>query len=340
MNNVVGLHIIGDQFFPALLSGPLGQHPRIVKLLDPSVDFKARVRAAVGPDCLIVIRFWEPEQRLGAPSTDARWWYSNHVAQMLQMRDPYVAFEGYNEIPDGQASAYAQFEATRLGLMHAAGMRSVVLNASVGTPDLGTWYYYRPMLDAMKEGDFLGLHEYWPHADGIDNRWWCGRWDMVPDIRTRPIIVTECGRDYVGEQGAQGWVGQVSAEQYVAEIQKYAQVLGDKLAVVFTGGDTSYGWDKFSVNSIWGRVTEMYTDPVQPDNPPPNLPPQNDKPFTERFPEAFAEWQAAGGVEANFRIHCLAIMPSLPVTMADVLTAIGNMRASAAQVEALMKRVQ
>jgi len=275
MNNVIGLHIVGDNFNPTRLG-----RPAVVKLVDPSVDFKRRVRAQIGQDALLVVRFYEAEQRLDTPSTDARNWYSRHVAQMLAMSDPMVAFEGYNEIGDGQASAYAQFEATRLGLMHAAGFRAVVGNFSVGTPDLPTWYTYRPMLDAMKEGDFLGLHEYWPDAAGIDNRWWCGRWDLVPEIRMRPIIVTECGRDQIKETkpdgteifyGQPGWkLGAIGAEQYVAEIQKYAAVLGDKLGVVFTGGALTSQWEPYSVNDIWEGVTKMYTTetPTIPAPPP------------------------------------------------------------------------
>jgi len=254
MNNI-GAHLIGDSFDPARLG-----RPAVVKLVDPSVDFKRRVRAQIGQDALIIVRFYEPEQLLGAPSTDARNWYSRHVAQMLAMSDPMVAFEGFNEIGDAQAHAYAQFEATRLGLMHAAGFRAVVGNFSVGTPDLTVWYTYRPMLDAMGEGDFVGLHEYWGTAADIDNRWYCGRWDLVPQIRVRPIVVTEFGRDAVNGAPA-GWkLGGISAEQYVAEIQKYAAVLGDKLGVVFTGGALTSQWEPYSVNDIWEGVTKMYTE--------------------------------------------------------------------------------
>jgi hypothetical protein len=263
MNNP-GAHIVGDSFDPARLIGPYGATPRVVKLLDPSYDFKARVRAVVGPDCLIVIRFYEADQALGAPDTDARWWYSKHVSQMLTLADPNVAFESYNEIVDGQARAYAQFEAVRLGLMHAAGFRAVVLNASMGTPDLPTWTYYQPMLDAMLPSDYVGLHEYWTRPEDIDNRWLCGRWTMVPQLAGKAIVITECGR----EPG--GWkTAGISTEQYISEIERYAQVCGDIPATVYTGGALTAQWEPYSVNDIWPMVTAGYTATQPAPQPPP-----------------------------------------------------------------------
>ena len=60
--NKLGLHILGGT------SVGLGR-PRLVKLVDVSVAYVAQVRAAVGPDCLIIVRWVQalnrPESRLG-----------------------------------------------------------------------------------------------------------------------------------------------------------------------------------------------------------------------------------------------------------------------------------
>ena len=50
--NKIGAHILGDSFDVARLG-----KPKLVKLVDCSIDFKNRVRAQVGKDCLIIIRF-------------------------------------------------------------------------------------------------------------------------------------------------------------------------------------------------------------------------------------------------------------------------------------------
>ncbi len=259
--NHVGLHIIGDGFDPSRLVGPGGALPRVVKLVDPSVDFKRRVRQAVGPDCLIVVRFYEAQQALGAPQTNARDWYQRHVGQMTQMTDPNVAFEGYNEISDAVAEAYCAFEVERLKLMHAAGLRAVVGNFSVGTPDVPVWNVYAPMLAATGPADLLGLHEYWGVGADIDNRWFCGRWNLVPQLANVPVVVTECGRDAVNG-GPGGWKRGTDASTYISEIAKYAQVLDGRPACVFTGGNAA-GWEAYDVNDIWPRVTQLYMPPVQ-----------------------------------------------------------------------------
>jgi hypothetical protein len=248
----VGLHVIGDSFDPKRLVSASGIAPKICKLVNPSVEYKQRVREAVGKDCLIIVRFWQAEQPLGAPVAAARVWYGQHYSQMYDMNDKQTAFEGFNEIADSDAAAYCAFEAKRLDLMHSGGFRSVVGNFSVGTPDIPTWDIYRPMLDAMRDGDACGLHEYWPPFDS----WHIGRWQHVPELANVPIVVTECGRE------AGGWKQSAGSEDaYLSELRNYAELLGDKLGCVFTGG-TDPQWDNHNVNDLWPRVTAMYESEV------------------------------------------------------------------------------
>ncbi|MGI5872796.1 MAG: M23 family metallopeptidase [Bacillota bacterium] len=254
----LGLHVIEGY------SGQLGQ-PRLVKLVDASAAYVQQVRAQVGPRCVIIIRWYEQQQPLDDPITRARQWFERRRAEMLLMREaagPNIAFESYNEIADHQAAAYCQFEVERLALMHAAGLHSIVGNFSVGTPDLPTWDIYRPMLHAMREGDLLGLHEYWSDSADLSNMWHVGRWRLLPQLDGIPIVVTECGRDVVEGQGAAGWRRTCNADEFLADLRAYNSILmeQDRVlgATVFTGGRIYSDWEHFNVNDIWPRVIAEY----------------------------------------------------------------------------------
>lgn len=264
----LGLHIIEG------FDGAIGR-PRLVKLVDVSADYVRQVRAQVGPECLIIVRWYEPEQPLGAGR--AAGWFGRRLGAMRAM-SAYgpIAFEGYNEVPDSHAEAYCQFEVERLGLMHSDGLHAVVGNFSVGTPDLPTWATYRPMLDAMRPGDLLGLHEYWSDRGDLDNHWHVGRWRLVPELDGIPIVVTECGRDVVEGQGKSGWKQTASADEFLGDLREYNTLLmghGNVLgACVFTGGRIYDQWRDFDVNDLWPRVVAKYTNVSPKPQPKPPKP--------------------------------------------------------------------
>lgn len=242
-------------------SGAIGKPP-VVKLVNVSSQYVRQVRQAVGPDTLIIARWVSDYQPLDDPERLALAWVVDHRDAMIAMsddrRDRQVAFEGYNEIPDSQAVAYCHFEHERLMHMHVLGLRSVVGNWSVGTPDLPTWATYRDALDAMHPQDLIGLHEYWVDLADIGNVWHCGRWRLVPALADKQIVVTECGRDRVEGRGSAGWLGRASTEGYLAELRAYdallcqhANVVG---ATVYTMGQFASQWMLFNVGSLWPRV--------------------------------------------------------------------------------------
>ncbi len=252
----LGLHVIEGY------SGNLGK-PRLVKLVDVSPAYVAQVRAQVGPNCLIIVR-WVAGQSLDAPEYRAQEWFERYRDAMQAMAavGGKIAFESYNEVPDQLASAYCRFEVERLQRMHVAGLHAVVGNFSVGTPDLPTWDIYRPMLQAMHGGDLLGLHEYWSDSADLSNMWHVGRWRLLPQLDGIPIVVTECGRDVVEGQGAAGWRRTCNADEFLADLRVYNSILmqQDRIlgATVFGGGKIYSPWQPFEVNDIWPRVVAEY----------------------------------------------------------------------------------
>lgn len=267
----LGLHIVSDDFDPTRLG-----RPRLVKLVDPSIDFVWRVRAAIGDAPLIIVRWVEPTQLYSGAAFD---WFMRHLPAMRAMQKsagPNIAFEGYNEVPDSLAVDYCQFEVERLNVLHTEKMHACVGNFSVGTPDLPVWQVYKPTLGAMQVGDVISCHEYWINKADIVNKWHCGRWRLVPELDGIPICVTEAGRDQVENQGHAGWKGQCSAEAYLDELRAYGRLLDEFPnvlgATIFTGGRIYPQWKDFDVNEIWGQVVNEYTQVSPKPQPAPEQP--------------------------------------------------------------------
>jgi len=274
----MGLQIIGG-------SDVILGKPKVVKLVDPSVEFVREIRGKVGPDRLIVVRWRLAWQPLDAPTQRGTLWVAQHAARMAAMAQyGPIAFEGYNEIADEQAEAYCSFEVARLREMRALGFPAVVGNFSVGTPREDVWPLYQPMLDAMRAGDCLGLHEYWTDARDILNPWHVCRFalpDVAPYLKGIPIIITECGRDRIEDHGMPesrwgypGWKADpnLMASQYMAELRqvgaKYATYTDVVGACVFTVGNDSR-WANYDVREIWPYVVQLYdAEPVEPEPEP------------------------------------------------------------------------
>ena len=264
----IGLHIINGT------SLALGA-PTVLKLVDPSLDTYRRVRAEVGADCLIVVRWYHAQQPLDNPARNASDWFNAHRAWMQSIPDPdRTVFEGWNEIGDAQAPQYAAFELARLQLLHSAGRRACVGNWSVGCPDLPVWPVYAPMLAAMRDTDALGLHEYWSDRADLENVWHVRRFTLpavAANIGSRKIVVTECGRDYTPDtnKGKPGWMLTCSSNEYLGDLARLGQlydgcpnVIG---ATVFQTGSSDPQWGPFNVWSVWPSVVAEYASaPVTP----------------------------------------------------------------------------
>jgi hypothetical protein len=262
MLNNIGLHVIGGS--PCALANGNAK-PAIVKLVDPSIEYVREVRVIVGPDCLLVIRWTEADQNLDNPAVRAGNWFNKHLPFINAVKGANVLFEGLNEIADTNAANFATYELTRGHLLHGVGANCGYLSTSVGAPDLPVWATYQPVLNDMRPGDYVCLHEYWSDTADIDNRWHCGRWTRVPQLALMPIAVTECGRDYLEDtkKGKPGYKLTCSDDVMVGDIRKYSALMAQypnvKGATVFQVGSSDPQWAAFDVSSLWRRVVAEYT---------------------------------------------------------------------------------
>lgn len=163
------------------------------------------------------------------------------------------------EPPDLTAAYYAKF----LTELHKYGLRGVALNLGVGWPGNDgkdrppMWAPFKPVIDAMQDGDYIGLHEYWAGNGPEENwRWWAGRFTQCPyDV---PFLITECGVDFgVCGQGGNGWLSQYmpggtpaeKAAKYVSDLRRYEELVradGRAVAVfVFTHDGQEQDWWTF-----------------------------------------------------------------------------------------------
>lgn len=115
-----------------------------------------------------------------------------------------LLFEGINEpmLWSTEGPEFiTRYEKARLRYMHERNLNSVIFNFGVGWPGNGgvqnspvQWETFEPAILAMRQGDFVGLHEYCDLL-GVDNNWgwWMGRFTQCP--YNVPILITETGID-------------------------------------------------------------------------------------------------------------------------------------------------
>ncbi len=156
-------------------------------------------------------------------------------------RQPYIdAWQGYNEPVAGNADEMkrlADFEAERVRLLAARGIRSVIGNFGAGQPTgeppLSLWEHFLPAVQAAKENNgWLGLHEYsaptiyhlstrenqgrYPGVATGDTGWLTLRYRQVynqilkPANLAIPLVFTELGVDglvgnHPGPPDGKGW---------------------------------------------------------------------------------------------------------------------------------------
>ena len=155
----LGLHVQGNNS-PDIMRFIRGYRPAVAKGMD-DLGFLAEVKQ-LSPSTVTVGRVTLDEQNTsGDPVERARAYVAMNLASYRNY--PGVDYwEGLNEPGvSGRMDWYAAFEAERVRLMAAQGLRCAVGAFSTGTPEYHEMEAFLPAIRAAKEhGGILTLHEY------------------------------------------------------------------------------------------------------------------------------------------------------------------------------------
>eukprot|EP01006_Ploeotia_vitrea_P022703 TRINITY_DN55110_c0_g1_i1.p1 TRINITY_DN55110_c0_g1~~TRINITY_DN55110_c0_g1_i1.p1 ORF type:complete len:293 (+),score=11.06 TRINITY_DN55110_c0_g1_i1:18-896(+) len=208
--------------------------PMLIKLLD---NFKVATEyKKIVPGIQVIGRIYLANQpQNGDPKQQAQNWWSK-VKQTILSNPDVDYWEGYNEPGNLQGAAmqwYAQFEVERMQILHSNGRKAVIGCFATGTPDVTnqtTLSYFNPAVKmAINTQSLLSVHEYgYPHMQ-TGYPWFCGRYrkwynylnQTHVGLGATKMVVTECGIS----NGKDGWKGDVSPQQYTAELEWYDHVL-------------------------------------------------------------------------------------------------------------------
>ncbi len=263
----------------------------LVKTLEYDPNFAAEIKQ-IAPRALLVGRLDLPQLNLATltdPAAAARAFADRllPIASEPRRLAAFDAWEAYNEpIPADaeQMSRLASFEAERVRLLAAAGVRSVIGNFGAGLPDLALWPHFRPALAAaLQHRGYLGLHEYAaptmqfgtpqdPLGWGAAAEGWLTlryrkvyRDFLAPNKLVLPLLLTEVGIDGLvtnrpGPVGG-GWadfaaywdqlgMGADAAGNYVEQLAWYdAQLQQDSyvLGAAIFAAAASPGWESYEI---------------------------------------------------------------------------------------------
>src|SRR5581483_1759579 len=276
--------------------------PHIVKVFGDAGLDDAKIREAKrrSPATVFIGRMYFPEQRIERderapvdtvfnydPLADARSAFDQMRGIIEKMRGLVTIWEGYNEIPIDteqpltdrerqKARNYNAFTVEMARLMHEAGLKYAAYSFSTGNPvHIELWDL---MLDGLRASDYLALHEY----IAPNEQWTEFNWDMcnryrgiyarVPADVQKPILITECGADYLGQQG---FKGKINALQYLEMMARYDRelmrdphVVG---AVIFCYGINAPQWKTYDIGGEFARRLREYI--LNTPTPPLEIPP-------------------------------------------------------------------
>jgi|GEM_PF-3257521 hypothetical protein len=287
--------------------------PHIVKVFGDAGLDDAKIREAKrrSPATVFIGRMYFPEQRIERderapvdtvfnydPLADARSAFDQMRGIIEKMRGLVTIWEGYNEIPIDteqpltdrerqKARNYNAFTVEMARLMHEAGLQYAAYSFSTGNPvHVELWDL---LLDGLRASDYLALHEYiapneqWTDFDfGMCNRY-RAIYARIPADTHKPILITECGADYLGQQG---YKGKISVPQYLAMMSKYdAALMQDPYVVgatIYCYGINAPQWKTYDIGGDFAKALRDYI--LATPTPPLENPIVVEQPETPRMP--------------------------------------------------------
>ncbi|MGE5603564.1 MAG: hypothetical protein ACM30E_10965 [Nitrososphaerales archaeon] len=265
----------------------------LIKTLEYDPNFVADMKK-LSPKTIIVGRMDIPQVNLSEmkdPKAEAQAFADKllPIATEPRRQANIDAWEAFNEPTAGspdEMSRLAEFEARRVELFAAAGVRSCIGNFSAGMPPLEWWPQFRPAIEAaIKHKGYLGLHEYsaptmqfgtpqdplgWA-VNAADEGWITLRYRKVyrgylqPNKLNIPLLLTEVGIDGLlgnrpGPQG-KGWqdfagywaslgMGSDAPGNYIEQLAWYdAHLMQDPyvLGAAIFAAAASPGWESYEL---------------------------------------------------------------------------------------------
>lgn len=263
--------------------------PAIAKVFGDAGLDDAKIREAKtrSPATVFVGRMYFPEQIIERdektpvdtvftydPIADARGAFNQMRHIVDKTRGLVTIWEGYNEIPIDTAQPLTErerqkarnlnaFTVEMARLMHEAGLQYAAYSFSTGNPvHLELWDLLE---DGLRASDYLALHEYiapnqvWSEFDFS----MCNRYRQVyarlPENARKPLLITECGADYLGQQG---FKGKISVPKYLSMMAQYdAGLMQDPYvigATIYCYGINAPQWKTYDIGGDYAKALRDY----------------------------------------------------------------------------------
>jgi hypothetical protein len=227
----------------------LAAQPAIVKLVDPDRAFAEWIVANCPNTLLVGRKYWGSNQPWGDPRRVAGGIMDMSAADVVKV------WEGVNEPPRDRLAEVCRTDAEAARILHGNGFKYVAGSWSVGVPDIEDWL--RPeMLAALREADYIGIHEYNAPALWYDagivwfllrHRLW---YPTLPADCQKPLLITETGIDSGAahwDPGAQGgWQSFTHAPGYMEQLK---WLDGELRSDGYVAGATPFQWG--SLDPTW-----------------------------------------------------------------------------------------
>lgn len=278
--------------------------PPVVKVFGDAGldDVKIREAKRRSPATVFVGRVYFPDQRLERdettpvdtvftydPVADAQNAFQQMQGIMAKMRGLINVWEGYNEVPiDTQATLtererqkaknFDAFTVEMARLMHSDGWQYAAYSFSTGNPvHVELWDL---LLNGLRASDYLALHEYIaPDQTWSDfNLDMCNRYrtidERIPSDARKPILISECGADYLGQQG---YKGKINVQKYLSLLSGYdRELMRDPCvigAMIYCYGSNASQWKTYDIGGDMARLLREYilatpTPPIEIVSPP------------------------------------------------------------------------